>query len=266
VNDDEFLHLQNSSKNVELDEMLHQPSEKRSSVSKTVFVKGRQDLLEDVVALLANVMVLGRFWVKFMETDVSTYPYVLRQLVGLADVLASAKFRAFAATMKGVCPYLAHTLIVNIFNIFNGFVELAKNPHVIREIKATGKIDTKHVKVPLLIVHQLLEQLHLCIATGSTDILFTRPPQTLLPFFPLFLLLAGTVFGRLCRLRFERETERTVGGMKMVFGIITVAVEVTMGTTRESVKVGKVTLVTVTVVGIAVEERGDPVVLVIAKG
>ena len=115
--------------------------------------------MEDVVALLANIMVLGRFWVKFMGTDVSTYPYVLRQLVGLADVLTSTKFREFAATMKGVCPYLAHTLIVNIFNIFNGFVELAKNLHVIRELKATGHISTKHVKVPLLIVHQQLEHL-----------------------------------------------------------------------------------------------------------
>ena len=93
VNDDEFLLLQNSSKNVGLEEMLHQPSEKRSSVSKTVFVKGRQDSLDDVIALLANIMVLGRFWVKFMGTDESTYPYVLRQLVGLVDVLTSAKFR-----------------------------------------------------------------------------------------------------------------------------------------------------------------------------
>jgi len=187
-NDDEFLHLQNSSNNVGLEEMLHQPSEKRSSVSKTVFVKGRQDSLEDVVALLANIMVLGRFWVKFMGTDVSTYPYVLRQLVGLADVLTSAKFRAFAATMKGVCPYLAHTLIVNIFNVFNGFVELAKNPHVIRELKATGKIDTAHVKIPLLIVQQLLEQLQLCIATGSTGILFARPPNTFAIFCPVLAL------------------------------------------------------------------------------
>ena len=193
MNDDEFLHLQNSSKNVGLEEMLHQPSEKRSSVSKTVFVKGRQDSLDDVVALLANVMVLGRFWVKFMGTDVSTYPYVLRQLVGLADVLTSAKFRAFAATMKGVCPYLAHTLIVNIFNVFNGFVELAKNPHVIRELKATGKIDTKHVKVPLLIMQQLLEQLQLCIATGSTGILFARPPNTFAVFCPV-LALSGNSF------------------------------------------------------------------------
>ena len=46
----------------------------------------------------------------------------------------------------------------------------------------------------------------------------------------------------------------------------TVAVGETMETTRESVKVGKVIQVTVTGVGVAVEERGDPMVLVFANG
>ena len=54
--------------------------------------------------------------------------------------------------------------------------------------------------------------------------------------------------------------------MVMVAGTITVAVGVTMGAAWVNAKVGKVTLVTVTVVGIAVEERGDPVVLVLTKG
>ena len=76
-NCDEFDQLQNSSANAELEEMLHQPSERRSSVSKTAFIKGRQETLDDVIALLANLIILGRFWVTFDGKDVSTYPYVL---------------------------------------------------------------------------------------------------------------------------------------------------------------------------------------------
>ena len=53
------------------------------------------------------------------------------------------------------------------FNAFNEFVELAKNPHVIRELKVTGQIDMKHVKVPTLVIHQLIEQLQLCVATAA---------------------------------------------------------------------------------------------------
>ena len=174
-----------SSTNVGLEEMLYQHSEKRSSVSRTVFVKGRQDMLDDVVSLQANIMVLGRFWIKFMGNDELMFPYVLRQLIGLVNVLTSTKFRNFAAMMTGVCPYLAHTLIVNIFNVSNGFVELAKNPHVIRELKATGHIDIKNVKVPTLIMNQLLEKLQLCIATGSPDMLFARPPNSFAVFCPV---------------------------------------------------------------------------------
>ena len=94
---------------------------------------------------------------------------------------------------------------------------------------------------------------------------FLLAPPTLLLSFALFLLSAGTVSGRLCRLRLERDTERTVGGMTMVDVMTTVAVGVTTGAARESAKGGKVTLVTVPV-GIVVEERGDPVVLVPTKG
>ena len=75
---DEFNQLQKSSANVELEEMLHQLSERISSVSKTVFIKGSQETLNDVIVLLANLMILGRFWVDFDGKDVSTYTYVLR--------------------------------------------------------------------------------------------------------------------------------------------------------------------------------------------
>ena len=158
--------------------------------------------------------------------------------------------------MKDVCPCLAHTLIVYIFNVFNGFVELAKNPHVIRELKATEHVDIKHVKVPSLIMHQLLEQLQLCIATGSTGILFARPSPNLSPFFFLLLLSAGTVFGLLCRLRLVRAVRRTVVGITMVV----------VWLLREREKVGIATLVMGTRVGFAVEEQGDLVGLVFANG
>ena len=76
-NCDEFDQLQNSSANNELEEIPHQPSERRASFFKTVFIKGRQETLDDVIALLANVTILGKCWVTFDEKDVTAYPYVL---------------------------------------------------------------------------------------------------------------------------------------------------------------------------------------------
>ena len=184
-NCDEFDQLQNSSANNELEEMLHQPSERRASVSKTVFIKGRQETLDDVIALLANVMILGRFWVTFDGNDTTTYPYVLRQLSELADVLTTSEFRTFAGSMKGVCPFLAHILIVNTFNFFAGFIKLAKNSHVVREVKVSRTIDLKGINTSSLIMKNLLEQLQLCVATGSQQNLFARPPASFATFCPL---------------------------------------------------------------------------------
>ena len=108
---DKFNQLQKSSANAELEEMLHQLSERISSVSKTVFIKGSQETLNDVIVLLANLMILGRFWADFDGKDVSTYPYVLSQLSELANVLTTSEFRNFSRGMKGACPSLTHTFL-----------------------------------------------------------------------------------------------------------------------------------------------------------
>ena len=87
--------------------------------------------------------------------------------------------------MKGACPFLAHTLIVNTFNFFAGFVKLAKNPHVVREVKVSQTIDLKSIKVSSLNMKNLLEQLQLCVATGSQQNPFARPPASFATFCPL---------------------------------------------------------------------------------
>ena len=69
----------------------------------------------------------------------------------------SSEFRKFSTMMKGKYPYLAHTLIVNVFNVFAGFVKLVKNSHVIHEVKFSRQIDLKHARAPILIMRQLLE-------------------------------------------------------------------------------------------------------------
>ena len=98
--------------------MLNQPAERRYSVSNTVFIRGRQETLDDVIALVANLMILGRFWVSFDGQDVSTYPYVLRQLSELADVLTTSEFGAYAQSTRSACLALTLILVVNSKLIF----------------------------------------------------------------------------------------------------------------------------------------------------
>ena len=47
----EYSSYINSSKDVEVDRLLDQPAEKRSSIRKEIFIKGRQETLEDVITL-----------------------------------------------------------------------------------------------------------------------------------------------------------------------------------------------------------------------
>ena len=52
------------------------------------------------------------------------YPYVLRQLSELADILTTSEFRAYAQSMRSACPALAHILVVNSKYIFLSFLNL----------------------------------------------------------------------------------------------------------------------------------------------
>ena len=46
---EEYSSFVNSSKNVEVDKLLDQPEDKRTSMRKEIFIKGKQNSLEDVI-------------------------------------------------------------------------------------------------------------------------------------------------------------------------------------------------------------------------
>ena len=65
---DEYSGYVNSSKNIEVDRLLDQPVEKISSIRKEIFIKGRQETLEDVITFIASIVIYARFWIK-MDND-----------------------------------------------------------------------------------------------------------------------------------------------------------------------------------------------------
>ena len=165
--------------------MLGQPEEKRSALEKKVFIKGRQETLDDVLTLISNIVVMGRYWITIDATTTKVdYPFVLKLLVELADILSSAEFREFESKFKSACPFMAHTLISYIFDLFRQFVKLAQNPHVIRVVKVSNVIPLKYIETALLMHVDLLHQLKLCVATGSVQHLFATAPLTFPTFCP----------------------------------------------------------------------------------
>ena len=141
----------NSSRNAEVESLLDQPSEKRTEVKKEVFIKGKQETVDDVLCLISNLFVFTRFWVRMNIDDVKSYPFVPQLLVEVADILSSAKYRDFDGKFGGGHEFMAHTLIAYVFNIFSLFVKTAKTPAVTRHAKACNELKPEYLEMPMMI-------------------------------------------------------------------------------------------------------------------
>ena len=161
--------------------MLDQPADKRSGIRKEMFLKGRQKQLEGVIVLIANIFALRRCWVKVHDDDSLM---ILNILMDIANLLSSTEYKIFDEKYKGSKNYMAHILVVYIFNIFAVFVKAAKIPKVIREFKCTNEIKLKHFKMASIMKGNLMDQLNLCIVTCSRNIIFHSAPLTLKSFCP----------------------------------------------------------------------------------
>ena len=86
-------------------------------------------------------------------------PCILRLLIKLVDSLYSTEFREFENKCKIVYPFMTRILITTIFNLFQQFVKLTKNSHVIRGIKVTGIVSINYVTLVLLMHNDPMFQL-----------------------------------------------------------------------------------------------------------
>ena len=166
-----------------MENLLDQPSEKRSAVKKDIFIKGRQGDLPDVTAFVANILTFARFWVK-MTDKTHTQSTIIQMIIEIADFITTSDFRTFHNNFLKQKPYLPHTLIAYIFNIFFIFIAMAKNPKVIRKFKCSEELDPKELKMATLMTGSLIDQLRLCSATCSPQNLFAQPPASLRTFCP----------------------------------------------------------------------------------
>ena len=170
---------------MDVDRLLDQPEDKKTSMRKDVFIKGRQDSIEDVLAFISNITVYTRFWVKMWEESNDDHPMVIEMFLKIADFLSSAEYRKFDERFNQTAPYMYHTLVCYIFNIFSSFVKIAKNPTIVRKFKIENKISFSEIQTARIMVKSLLEQLHLCTATSSLQMIFSSPPVSYKFFFPV---------------------------------------------------------------------------------
>ena len=167
----------NSSRNTEIEDTLNQPLEKRSAVKKDIFLKGKQDSLKDVIQFIANVVVFGRYWVK-MDQETSTQPLIIQMIIEIADYISTSDYEYFHENHISSKKYMPHALVAYIFNINAVFVKMAKNPTMIRKFKVDNTIDPREVRIATIMVKNLLDQLNLCVATGTPQLIFAQQPSS----------------------------------------------------------------------------------------
>ena len=73
------------------------------------------------------------------------------------------------------------------------FVKMAKNPHVSRKFKVENFIDSKEVRIVIIMHKSLIDQLQLCSATSSIQNLFAQPPSSFKLFCPAMNKIYETI-------------------------------------------------------------------------
>ena len=142
---------------------------------KDICIKGRQESIDGVISFISNIIVYTRFWVKMWDGNMDDHLLVIEMLMKIADFLSLSEYQRFDDRFSQIPPYMYHTLVCYIFNIFSSFVKMGKTPNIVRKFKIENKIAMKEVKTAKIMINTLLDQLHLCTASSSLQMLLATP-------------------------------------------------------------------------------------------
>ena len=180
---DDYQRYINASRNTEVELLLEQPAEKRSALKKDIFTKGKQDTIDDVVSFIGNIIIFARFWMKMSENS-TTQPTIIQMITEIADLISTGEYRSFNDKYIVTNKYMPHTLVSYIFNISSVFIRMAKNPSVVRRFKIENFIDPHEIRLATIMTSTLINNLQVCSATSSLQVLFANPPSSFEVFCP----------------------------------------------------------------------------------
>ena len=79
---------------------------------------------------------------------------------------------------------MPHTLVSYLLNITSVFTKMAKDPTTVRKYKIEDHIDHGKLRVATIMTSSLLNNLQVCSATSSPQVLFAHAPSSLQKFCP----------------------------------------------------------------------------------
>ena len=73
---------------------------------KDIFIKGKQDSIEDFIAFISNIITYTRFWLKMWEENHDDHPMVIEMFLKIADFLSSAEYCRFDEIFSQTAPHM----------------------------------------------------------------------------------------------------------------------------------------------------------------
>ena len=134
VNTTDYTKMMEASKNNELNELLDKPSNKRFKKRSEIFIKGKQNTLNDILHLIANIITYSRFWTG-CTIDSPVSPTIVDILLELADELPSAEHKIYDYKYSHTHKYISHKSFTHIFNIFSVLVSNTTFSNLIRILR-----------------------------------------------------------------------------------------------------------------------------------
>ena len=130
------------------------------------------------------MIAFAKFRVLFDLEVPSSHPTLVQICLEIGKELTVKETRDFFRAHKKSHPYMSHTLVVAISNIFTVMTKGAKNPEALRRMRYTNEVTPSVGRHPIKMTQDLLGQIRMAVMSGSLGYLFATRPSTYKLFFP----------------------------------------------------------------------------------
>ena len=157
----------------EMEGVVDEAVEKRAAKDKTVFTKGRQETLPDIVTALANLILV----LEFLSGNDSSLqvPGILRMLYKIASKITTPDFRDFYNAHKQDVQWIPYYILCHIQSIMKAHVLAASDVNTLRYVENDNTPDYRILSSANQQFNYILDNYELCVHTNTLGFFAPRP-------------------------------------------------------------------------------------------
>ena len=157
----------------EMEGVVDEAVEKRSVKDKTVFTKGRQETLQDIITALANFIFVLEFLCN--PDDLAETPGILSMLHKMARKITEPDFKEFYNHNKYEMPWIPYSILCHIQSIIKAHALAASDVHTLRYVESDGVPDPRILSLANTQFEYIINNYDLCISTNNPGFFASKP-------------------------------------------------------------------------------------------